>query len=458
MLKFNPNPVFPAQPLFEISSLEEIPRSPRYTLYCDGVKQTVFHTDSFDYAVVVRKNREAFPVEVQVAEPVRQVTIRPQSLKLEAELKQQCLRFTAPAGKKLSIEFDGDLKRPLFLLQSEYVPCPAQEPTYFFRKGQVYNVGTLELHTGETAYLEEGSVVCGRIKAYMADHVSVVGNGVLYGAVWHKPDENGGRLMMEFCLGEDILVQGITVVDNGVWNICPGACSHVVIRDVNIMSRLVTGDGIDIVGCRDVLVEHCFIRSADDCIAIKACPLPSPAACCDVKDVMVRDCVFWNAEPGNALEIGYELRCREVSNIIFSDCDIIHCEYEGNQSGGVLTIHNADKARVHNVVYENIRIEDAQEKFVDIKILDSKYSLDRVRGEVEDIYFRDICLDGPIFPVSIIRGFEMHHEIHWPKRIHFSNVKVNGEVITSANQLRMVVELAHELEFEGSMEHVKRDY
>ena len=75
-----------------------------------------------------------------------------------------------------------------------------------------------------------------------------------------------------------------------------------------------------------------------------------------------------------------------------------------------------------------------------------------------DIYFRDICLDGPIFPVSIIRGFEMHHEIHWPKRIHFSNVRVNGEVITSANQLRMVVELEHELEFEGSMEHVKRDY
>ena len=43
----------------------------------------------------------------------------------------------------------------------------------------------------------------------------------------------------------------------------PGACSHVEIRDVNVLSRLVTGDGIDIVGCRDVLVEHCFIRAAD---------------------------------------------------------------------------------------------------------------------------------------------------------------------------------------------------
>ena len=62
--------------------------------------------------------------------------------------------------------------------------------------------------------------------------------------------------MAEFSLGKNILVQGITIVDNGVWNIVPGACSHVEIRDVNVLSRLVTGDGIDIVGCRDVLVER----------------------------------------------------------------------------------------------------------------------------------------------------------------------------------------------------------
>ena len=115
----------------------------------------------------------------------------------------------------------------------------------------------------------------------------------------------------------------------------------------------------------------------------------------------------------------------------------------------MLTIHNADRARVHNVVYEDLRIEDAQEKLVDIKILDSKYSLDRVRGEVEDIFFRNITVGGSVFPVSIIRGFEMHHEIRWPKRIHFENMVVHGQVMKSANQMRMVVELAHELEFEG---------
>ena len=57
MLKFNPNPLFPEQPLFEIGSEAEIPRSARYTLYCDGQKQTVYHTDSFDYAVVEKEDK-----------------------------------------------------------------------------------------------------------------------------------------------------------------------------------------------------------------------------------------------------------------------------------------------------------------------------------------------------------------------------------------------------------------
>lgn len=51
------------------------------------------------------------------------------------------------------------------------------------------------------------------------------------------------------------------------------------------------------------------------------------------------------------------------------------------------------------------RVEDAQEKFVDIKVLDSKYSLDRKRGSVENIYFRNVEILNGNFPVSIIRGF-----------------------------------------------------
>ena len=415
MPKYNPNPLFPNEPLFEIHDFSELPKSPRYTLYCNGQEQTVYHTDSFDYAIVVRRDDAPVSVEVCVSDSFKKAVLRPQSLEIPFDREENHIRFSLPYKAKVSLELDNDLKRPLLILSSCYVAPRSKGETYYFRKGQIYNVGNLELKSGESAYLEEGCVVCGRIYSNMADNVRVSGNGILYGGVWHKPDENGGRLMASFYLGKHILVEGISVVDNGVWNVVPGACRDVIIRDVNIMSRLVTGDGIDIVGCEEVLVEDCFIRACDDCVCIKACALPGPAACCNVRDIKVRRCVLWNAEPGNALEIGYELRCNEVSDVVFEDCDIIHCEYEGNQSGGVLTIHNADRAKVHNVRYENIRIEDAQEKLVDIKILDCKYSLDRVRGDVENIVFRNIDVTGPLFPVSIIRGFEMTNEMHRPR-------------------------------------------
>ena len=458
MPKYNPNPLFPNEPLFEIHDFSELPKSPRYTLYCNGQEQTVYHTDSFDYAIVVRRDDAPVSVEVCVSDSFKKAVLRPQSLEIPFDREENHIRFSLPYKAKVSLELDNDLKRPLLILSSCYVAPRSKGETYYFRKGQIYNVGNLELKSGESAYLEEGCVVCGRIYSNMADNVRVSGNGILYRGVWHKPDENGGRLMVSFYLGKHILVEGISVVDNGVWNVVPGACRDVIIRDVNIMSRLVTGDGIDIVGCEEVLVEDCFIRACDDCVCIKACALPGPAACCNVRDIKVRRCVLWNAEPGNALEIGYELRCNEVSDVVFEDCDIIHCEYEGNQSGGVLTIHNADRAKVHNVRYENIRIEDAQEKLVDIKILDCKYSLDRVRGDVENIVFRNIDVTGPLFPVSIIRGFEMTNEMHRPRDIRFENVTVQGRTMHSANEMRMVVELAHELQFEGRVTLEKPEY
>lgn len=271
MPKYNPNPLFPNEPLFEIHDFSELPKSPRYTLYCNGQEQTVYHTDSFDYAIVVRRDDAPVSVEVCVSDSFKKAVLRPQSLEIPFDREENHIRFLLPYKAKVSLELDNDLKRPLLILSSCYVAPRSKGETYYFRKGQIYNVGNLELKSGESAYLEEGCVVCGRIYSNMADNVRVSGNGILYGGVWHKPDENGGRLMASFYLGKHILVEGISVVDNGVWNVVPGACRDVIIRDVNIMSRLVTGDGIDIVGCEEVLVEDCFIRACDDCVCIKAC-------------------------------------------------------------------------------------------------------------------------------------------------------------------------------------------
>lgn len=432
--------------MYHLHSIDEMPKSQLYRVFCNGEELPVYHTEFFDYVLPVARDPMGLHFQIRINEEFQKIEIRPRSKKQDFLLKADGIELTMEKPEKLIIEMDEDLLRPLYLLCASYVEKP-ETVTHYFERGRIYNIDCLTLQSGDTVYIEEGSIVCGRFYSRMANDIRILGNGILYGGVWHNWDENSGEQMLRPVLGKHICIEGISIVDGGSWGIVPIACQDVQIRNVNIMSNVITGDGLDIVGCENVLVEDCFIRANDDCISIKGCGNMDPSGSCDTKHVCVRNSVFWNAEFGNALEIGYETHCSEISDIRFENCDIVHCEYEGNQSGGVLTIHNADRAHVHDVHYENIRIEDAQEKFVDIKTLDSKYSTDRRRGMISDIYFKNIEITGGVFPVSIIRGFEMTNELCRPKDFYFDNVVILGKKVMNKNDMHMVVELADDLHF-----------
>lgn len=434
------------KPLYELESVEDIPVSELYQVKVNGKEQRVYHTEFFDFVSFLEENEKA-EVEITVNEPFQKAVIRPTASQIPFEEDGNKISISLPAGKRVTLELDDKLESPLYILPGKYVQKP-ENATYVFESGKAYNVGCLQLKSDETVYIEYGAVVSGRIYSRMADRVRILGNGILYGGNWHAWDENGAEQLIVPVLGEDIEIRGITLLDGGSWHIVPTACKNVLIEDVNVLGKVITGDGIDIVGSENVVVRNCFVRANDDCISIKAEEFQDPSGCADVKNILVEDCIFWNAEFGNTLEIGYETRCDEISDVVFRNCDVVHCQYEGNQSGGVLTIHNADRAHVHNIVYENIRIEDAQEKFIDIKTLDSKYSRDRERGMVNDILFRNIEITGGGFPVSIIRGFEMKNEVCRPHDFYFDNVVIHGKKMMSPGELHMVVELSNELKFQ----------
>lgn len=434
------------KPLYELKSVEDIPVSELYQVKINGKEQRVYHTEFFDFVSFLDENEKA-EVEVTVNESFQKAVIRPTAVQIPFKEEGNKISISLPAGKRITLELDDKLESPLYVLPGKYIPKP-ENATYVFENGKAYNVGCLQLNSDETVYIEYGAVVSGRIYSRMADRVRILGNGILYGGNWHAWDENGAEQLIVPVLGENIEIRGITLLDGGSWHIVPVACKNVLIEDVNVLGKVITGDGVDIVGCENVVLRNCFIRANDDCISIKAVEFQDPSGCTDVRHILVEDCLFWNAEFGNTLEIGYETRCDEITDVVFRNCDVVHCQYEGNQSGGVLTIHNADRAHVHDIVYENIRIEDAQEKFIDIKTLDSKYSRDRERGMVNDIFFKNIEITESTFPVSIIRGFEMKNEVCRPHGFYFDNVVIHGEKVMSPGELHMVVELSDELKFQ----------
>lgn len=294
------------KPLYELKSVEDIPVSELYQVKINGKEQRVYHTEFFDFVSFLDENEKA-EVEVTVNEPFQKAVIRPAAAQIPFKEEGNKISISLPAGKRITLELDDKLESPLYVLPGKYIPKP-ENATYVFESGKAYNVGCLQLNSDETVYIEYGAVVSGRIYSRMADRVRILGNGILYGGNWHAWDENGAEQLIVPVLGENIEIRGITLLDGGSWHIVPVACKNVLIEDVNVLGKVITGDGVDIVGCENVVLRNCFIRANDDCISIKAVEFQDPSGCTDVRHILVEDCLFWNAEFGNTLEIGYETR------------------------------------------------------------------------------------------------------------------------------------------------------
>ncbi|MFW6189327.1 MAG: glycosyl hydrolase family 28 protein [Planctomycetota bacterium] len=387
-------------------------------------------------------------VEVEVGFDFDEVVVRPLRHRIRPEVDGRSMRFELPEPAYLSIELDGDIRRPLFLWADppeQGPPSPDEPGVRYFEGGRLHEPGLVELSDGDTVYIEAGAVVYGAFRLEGVEDVTVRGRGVLDGSRFPgrgSPDRGPWLYRALDC--RNVAVEGVAMIDSPRWTLVPVGCRGVEVRNVKIVTDHVGGDGVDLVGCRDARVEDCFMRTADDCVAIKASAYRHDFGGRDVENIRVSGCVCWNAHPGNALEIGYETRCDRMHDIRFSDCDIIRVEHEGHQSGGTFTIHNGDRAEISDVRYENMRVEDSREKLVDIKVLYARYSRDEERGQVGDIRFRNIqVVDGP-FPVSIIRGYDEDHMIG---EITFENFRVHDRLIAGANEARMVVELAPRVRF-----------
>lgn len=359
-------------------------------------------------------------------------SIRPLGLDLSA-----CNAFSVAVGKKVIVEFENE--KPLFLFTYAQEQVNPADYTYYFEPGE-HRTEEIELKKGESLYIAGGAVLRTHIVADGADGIRIAGRGIL--------DTNGigrkRRRMLRMIECDGAQVRDITLIGALDWAIVPIHCDGVEITGANVISWEVNGDGIDVVGCKNVHISDCFLHCADDCLCIKCNDYDDDRGCNNCENVLAEKCVLWNTRPGNAMEIGFETRGEEIKNIKFSDCDVLHCEYEGWQSGGVFTIHNGDRAHVHDVTYENIRVENAEQKLFDFKVYFSHYSKDPIRGFIDHIRVRDVFVHGDDLPPSIFRGCDNDHGI---KDVQISGLYHNGKKLSSKLQAHIIAESGSEVEF-----------
>lgn len=426
------------------------PRSTRYHATMDGRPLPVYETPAFHYAVLTLDGPET-RVRVTTAQPFKKAVVRPLRPDRGITSGLNELEITLRAGEKVAFLSDDSTEHPLFLLANARIPRPGRV-THYYEGGRVHTPGRVTLHTGDRVYIEEGAVVVGQFDARDSEDIHITGNGILLGTPLHARKDSlpGTRCMVRFIACRNISVSGLTIVDGPGWHVVPVACTGVRFSDLNVLSVVITGDGIDVVGSEDVDISGCFFRTNDDCIVLKGNHYDDPRGLKSVRGVRARRCVLWKARGGNALEIGYETSCPEICDVLFEDMDVIHCEREGHMSGGVFTIHNGDRACVHDVTYRNIRVEHAGEKLVDFKITESCYSSDRKRGTIQDITFEDIQVLCEL-PPSILRGCDAAFygmQPTWISGVRFKNLTVNGQKVTNLIAARMIAEISRDITFE----------
>jgi len=427
---------------------DELPRSKHCRLRANGTPLDVLETGvagfaAFDWTGPVE-------IEIEAGVPLDGATVRPLSRGIPARVEPGRLRFRLEQPDNLCIEIPGLPELFLYANPPETGrPDPADPRVRWFAAGRIHDVGTLELGPGETLYVEAGAVVRGLIRATRADGVRICGRGILDGGHGHFPKEGPGRL----CVIEgsrQVRVEDVILIHPHSWMLVLGDCEDVSISNLKEIGEVMSSDGIDVCGCRRVLIEGCCLRNNDDCVAVKSLSytgrpgdgrLPWDR---DVEDVTVRRCTFWNAQCGNAMEVGFELRCERVSGVLFEDIDVL-CVHG---HGAVFSIHNGDRARVENITWRNIRVEHHYDKLLDFRVIHSRYSRDTVRGSIQNILLEDIHIRRSAFnegdTKSLITGWSADSPA---ERITLRNLRFNGEPVTDADRLDLFTRHARDVRF-----------
>jgi len=392
----------------------------------------------------------AVRIEIETAQPLQSVVVRPASLGIKPAIDGTLIRFTLTRPTPLVVEVNGRHHAlHLFANPPESgVPSASAPGLRFFGPG-VHRPGKIELKSNESVYIAGGAVVYGSIQANHATNLNISGRGVLDVSQAER-GKGGGAIRLSGC--SDVTVEGLVLRDPDVWCLSLFGCSRVDIANVKLVGLWrYNADGIDVCNCQDVTVRDCFVRAYDDALVVKG--LKSAFDKLPVRNVRFSRCTLW-CDWGRAMEIGAETCAPEIVDVAFEDCDIVRTAHIA------MDIQHGDRAAVRDIRFHGIRVEiDATiprprlqkapgevfpgndgESFcpelMTLVILKTSYSKDEARGTIRNVLFKDIDVFSPRMPRSSFRGFDPEHEI---AGVTIENLRFNGKPVRNTAAARLMI-------------------
>ena len=359
------------------------------------------------------------PVTVRITSKrsLRNTIIRPQSYGIKPTIvDDNTITLTLEKPRKISIEPDGK-KAPLLLFANPIekdVPAKNDSNVIYFAPG-LHKPDKITLQSNQTLYLAGGAVVKAEVLT-QGSNIRIRGRGILDGSDWKWRTGPVGN-MIAIRNSTNVEISGITIRGASHWTIVPRNCRNVTIRNVKLCnSRVQNDDGINPCNSQDVLVTDCFIRSDDDCIALKGLDFSGDNS--NVENIIVENCTLW-CDRARIFLLGHESRAEYMRNVTLRNLDIIHFTMTP------FLLEPGEDMRLENIAVENIRMHaDGQREFIRLRPVVNQYMRKKVPGFIRNISFRNITLTGrPGEYLVQVLGADEEHNV---RDITFENISING--------------------------------
>lgn len=254
-------------------------------------------------------------------------------------------------------------------------------------------------------YLEGGAILIGALVCDHAEDIRIFGKGMLYLAGFERFSSING---MRLSHSQNISVEGVMFINPPHYTVYLGDCKNVTLSKLKSFSCEGWSDGIDMMGCQNVVVDGGFLRTSDDCIAIYGSRWDNRGGS---RNITVKNISVW-ADVAHPLMVGIHGAHEEdgdvIEDILFDNIDILeHHEYQAEYLGA-MAINAGDKNIVRNVTYSNIRIEPFEHgKVLDIQIKWNHDYNPAPGKKIQGICFNNIYVyTGPGEETSVIDGYD----------------------------------------------------
>lgn len=377
-------------------------------------------------------------VRIEVPDDVNSSQVSPLAYDIQTQNSGKTISFSIDQPNNYVIEYNGDSQSAINLFANpleEDVPDKDDPDVVYIGPG-IYDAGAIPLNAGQTLYIAGGAYVYGYVRTELLDNIAIRGRGIISGEIYQRRSEGEVTVPLEFRKGKNISVEGIALLDPAGWATTIYDCDGVTFDNVKVITARANGDGISVQGSSNVTIKKGFVRTWDDSLVVKNNDGYS------TENVLFDGVNVWT-DLAQSMEIGYETNGDYIRNVTFRNITVFH-----NFHKAVMSIHNADRADVSNVLYQNITVEDGQmngdtptdgtdDFFIDNSILYSiEWSKNTDLGNISDVTYDNIKVDKIVDTASArLQGYAGNNAT--VSGVTFRDLDLAGTTVSKAEDMKL---------------------